>query len=132
MAPRPIILVLVIIATVFATSSHQASALSENPIGAVTAAPEGPVLTEGRAAVKPTIVLVHGAFADSAGWNDVSLMLLEKGYRVHAWANPLRGLTTDAAYLRDFLSTVDGPVVLVGHSYGGAVITEAATGNENI
>jgi len=59
-------------------------------------------------------------------------MLLDKGYQVHAWANPLRGLTTDAAYLRDYLSTIAGPIVLVGHTYGGAVITEAATGNENV
>ena len=81
---------------------------------------------------RPTIVLVHGAFADSSGWNAVSQRLLDAGYPVLAFSNPLRGPIADAAYLRDFLSTVDGPVVLVGHSYGGAVITNAATGNPDV
>lgn len=81
---------------------------------------------------KPTVVLVHGAFADASGWNDVSAILLKQGYDVHAWANPLRGLPTDAAYLRDHLSTIKGPIVLVGHSYGGAVISEASTGNKQV
>ena len=81
---------------------------------------------------KPTVVLVHGAFADSSGWNDVATRLIREGYPVIAFSNPLRGPTSDAAYLRDFLSTITGPVVLVGHSYGGAVITNAATGNPNV
>ena len=83
-------------------------------------------------APKPTIVLVHGAFADSSGWEAVTQPLIDAGYPVLAFSNPLRGPTSDAAYLRDFLSTVSGPVVLVGHSYGGAVITNAATGNPNV
>ena len=83
-------------------------------------------------AAKPTIVLVHGAFADSSGWNAVTQRLLDAGYPVLAFSNPLRGPISDAAYLRDFLSTIDGPVVLVGHSYGGAVITNAATGNPDV
>jgi pimeloyl-ACP methyl ester carboxylesterase len=78
---------------------------------------------------RPTVVLVHGAFADASGWADVITALGERGYRCLAPANPLRGIEPDAAYLRDFLSTIDGPVVLVGHSYGGAVISNAATGN---
>ena len=82
-----------------------------------------------RSAGKPTIVLVHGAFADSSGWNTVARRLLDAGYPVLAFSNPLRGPLADSAYLRDFLNTVEGPVVLVGHSYGGAVITNAATGN---
>ena len=57
---------------------------------------------------------------------------MRDGYPVIAFSNPLRGPTSDAAYLRDFLSTITGPVVLVGHSYGGAVITNAATGNPNV
>jgi pimeloyl-ACP methyl ester carboxylesterase len=81
---------------------------------------------------KPTVVLVHGAFADASGWNDVTEKLQKAGYTVYAPANPLRGLTGDAAYIRDFLSTIDGPIVLVGHSYGGAVITNAATNNPNV
>ncbi|GAA1477602.1 alpha/beta hydrolase [Nocardioides aestuarii] len=84
------------------------------------------------AAAKPTVVLVHGAFADSSGWNDVSLDLQKRGYTVRAWSNPLRGLAYDAEYLRLFLTTIEGPIILVGHSYGGAVITEASTGNEDI
>ena len=81
---------------------------------------------------KPTVVLVHGAFADASGWNDVITRLATDGYTVYAPPNPLRGLTSDAEYLRTFLSTIEGPVVLVGHSYGGAVITNAATGNANV
>lgn len=81
---------------------------------------------------KPTIVLVHGAFADSSGWNAVAGRLLDAGYPVLAFSNPLRGPLADGAYLRDFLATIDGPTVLVGHSYGGAVITNAATGNPNV
>ena len=86
----------------------------------------------GSSAGKPTIVLVHGAFADSSGWNDVAGRLIRDGYPVVAFSNPLRGPTSDAAYLRDFLTTISGPVVLVGHSYGGAVITHAATGNPHV
>lgn len=81
---------------------------------------------------RPTVVLVHGAFADASGWNDVAALLIADGYPVYAPPNPLRGLTTDAQYLATFLSTIEGPIVLVGHSYGGAVITQAATGNENV
>ena len=79
-----------------------------------------------------TIVLVHGAFADSSGWSDVASRLREQGYPVLAFSNPLRGPVSDGEYLRQFLSTVTGPIVLVGHSYGGAVITNAATGNPNV
>ncbi|GAA4557284.1 alpha/beta fold hydrolase [Planotetraspora kaengkrachanensis] len=82
--------------------------------------------------VKPTIVLVHGAFADSSGWNAVTGRLLAAGYKVVAFSNPLRGPQADGEYLRQFLTAVDGPVVLVGHSYGGAVISNGATGNPNV
>lgn len=81
---------------------------------------------------KPTIVLVHGAFADASGWNDVVHRLLCDGYPVIAPANPLRGIPSDSAYLASVLATVEGPTVLVGHSYGGVVITNAATGNANV
>jgi len=83
-------------------------------------------------APKPTIVFVHGAFADASGFNASIADLQKRGYTVYAPANPLRGVTTDADYLRAFLGTLSGPVVLVGHSYGGAVITNAATGNPNV
>lgn len=81
---------------------------------------------------KPTLVLVHGAWADGSSWQKVTDKLLDDGYTVRVPPNPLRNLTTDAATIRDFLSTLSGPIVLVGHSYGGAVITNAATGNLNV
>ena len=83
-------------------------------------------------AIKPTIVFVHGAFADSSGWNLVAAGLQAKGYPVISFSNPLRGPQHDGEYLRQFLSTISGPVVLVGHSYGGAVISNGATGNPNV
>src|SRR3989454_5449133 len=83
-------------------------------------------------AAKPSIVLVHGAWADGSSWSRVIALLQDKGYTVYAPANPLRGLTSDSAYIADFLHTITGPIVLVGHSYGGAVITNAATGNPNV
>ncbi|MFB7293885.1 alpha/beta fold hydrolase [Actinacidiphila glaucinigra] len=89
-------------------------------------------MSAGKPEPKPTVVLVHGAWADSAGWTGVAKRLQADGYPVTAPATPLRGLGSDAAYLADYLKTVNGPVVLVGHSYGGAVITNAATGNPNV
>jgi pimeloyl-ACP methyl ester carboxylesterase len=87
---------------------------------------------DGHHAAKPTVVLVHGAFADSSSWHGVVSRLQKSGYPVVAPANPLRGLTSDSDYLKQLLATVPGPVVLVGHSYGGAVITNAAVGNPNV
>jgi pimeloyl-ACP methyl ester carboxylesterase len=81
---------------------------------------------------KPTIVLVHGAFADASGWGGVITRLEERGYTVLAPANPLRGVSTDSAYIASVLATISGPIVLAGHSYGGEVITNAATGNPNV
>ncbi|RKE23539.1 alpha/beta fold hydrolase [Streptomyces sp. TLI_171] len=79
---------------------------------------------------RPTIVLEHGAFADAASWDGVVTRLQRAGYPVVAVANPLRGPATDAAYLRSVVDHIDGPVVLVGHSYGGTVISQAAVGLE--
>src|ERR671931_1414791 len=73
--------------------------------------------------MQPTIVLVHGAFAESSGWDDVIDQLLEAGHPVIAAPNPLRSLAADAAAVADVVRTVDGPVVLAAHSYGGAVIS---------
>jgi pimeloyl-ACP methyl ester carboxylesterase len=81
---------------------------------------------------KPTIVFEHGAFADASGFAASIADLQKRGYTVYAPANPLRGLNSDADYLRAFLGTLTGPIVLVGHSYGGAVMTNAATGNTNV
>jgi pimeloyl-ACP methyl ester carboxylesterase len=77
-------------------------------------------------------VLVHGAFADASGFTDVVRALVRKGYPVLAPANPLRGVDGDVAYVRSVLAAVPGPIVLVGHSYGGFVVTNAATGNPNV
>ncbi|GGT96839.1 alpha/beta fold hydrolase [Streptomyces lateritius] len=79
----------------------------------------------------PTVVLVHGAFADAAAWIGVIWELRSRGIPVIAPANPLRGLASDAAYVASVVSQIDGPVVLVGHSYGGALITVAGT-EENV
>jgi pimeloyl-ACP methyl ester carboxylesterase len=80
----------------------------------------------------PTVVLVHGAFADASSWSGVIERLQAKGVKVTAPANPLRGIAADAAYLGAVLRQIEGPVLAVGHSYGGAVITNAATDAENV
>jgi pimeloyl-ACP methyl ester carboxylesterase len=80
----------------------------------------------------PTVVLVHGAFADASSWNGVIERLQAKGIRVTAPANPLRGIARDTAYIAAVIEQIDGPVVAVGHSYGGAVITNAATDAKNV
>jgi pimeloyl-ACP methyl ester carboxylesterase len=82
--------------------------------------------------MKPTIVLVHGAYAESSSWNDVIPALVREGHRVIAWAVPLRGVVRDAAGLTDLVRSIDGPVVLVGHSYGGFVITNVAIGGGDV
>ena len=81
---------------------------------------------------KPTVVLVHGAFAESASWNGVIERLHAEGVASVAAANPLRSLAGDAAAVRDVIAAIDGPVVLVGHSYGGLVISEASAGNDQV
>ncbi|MEV0074833.1 alpha/beta hydrolase [Nocardia neocaledoniensis] len=83
-------------------------------------------------APRPTVVLVHGAFADSSSWNDVAAELIADRYPVVAVANPLRGPAADAAVVRSVLGHIQGPVVLVGHSYGGSVISAAAAGNDQV
>jgi pimeloyl-ACP methyl ester carboxylesterase len=80
-----------------------------------------------RTDAKPTIVLVHGAFADGSSWNRVIERLQHQGYSVIAPAVPLRGLAADSAYLASVVNQLDGPVLLVGHSYAGALITNAAS-----
>lgn len=84
------------------------------------------------AAGKPTIVLVHGAFAESASWDGVIDGLLDAGYPAVAVANPLRGVRSDADYLLTVLSAIEGPVVLVGHSYGGMVISNVPTDGTHV
>jgi pimeloyl-ACP methyl ester carboxylesterase len=80
----------------------------------------------------PTVVLVHGAFADASSWSGVIERLQAKGLDVTAPANPLRGIAADSAYIASCIEQIDGPVLAVGHSYGGAVITNAATDATNV
>jgi pimeloyl-ACP methyl ester carboxylesterase len=83
-------------------------------------------------AVRPTIVLVHGAWADGSSWDAVVADLQHDGFTVDVPPNPLGGVDGDSAYLASYLQTISGPIVLVGHSYGGFVVTNAATGNPNV
>jgi pimeloyl-ACP methyl ester carboxylesterase len=107
-----------IIATIsVAVVAHEVSVAASAPN------PDGP---------KPTVVLVHGAWADSSSWDGVVRRLQNDGYPVDVFPTPLRGLTSDSAVLAAYLQTIPGPVVLVGHSFGGAVITDAATGDPNV
>ncbi len=103
-----------------APSSASVSGGSATPLGGTS---EG---------AKPTVVLVHGYWADASGWDRTVESLQKRGYPVVATANPLRSLSGDADYLAARLKTIEGPIVLVGHSYGGAVITNAAAGNPNV
>ncbi|MEV8313443.1 alpha/beta hydrolase [Streptomyces sp. NPDC059900] len=81
---------------------------------------------------KPTVVLVHGAFADASGFNETIARLQKDGFPVIAPANPLRDAEQDAAYISSVVDSVDGPVILAAHSYGGFVITNAARGHDNV
>ncbi|MEU2288969.1 alpha/beta hydrolase [Streptomyces sp. NPDC013178] len=112
---------------VLLTTAGAAAALLATAVAPATADKGAPA-----SGGKPTVVLVHGAFADSSSWNDVIKRLRKDGYPVVAVANPLRGLSTDAAYVRQLVDGVEGPVVLVGHSYGGSVISNAARGAANV
>ena len=84
------------------------------------------------AAETPTIVLVHGAWADATGFDAEIRALQRRGFRAIGFANPLRDLAGDSAYLAEFLRSLTGPIVLVGHSYGGNVISNVATGNDQV
>ncbi|MFF3489503.1 alpha/beta fold hydrolase [Streptomyces sp. NPDC002701] len=90
------------------------------------------VTTASHSSPKPTVLLVHGAWADSSSWSPVIDQLQAQGYAVQALANALRGLPSDAAYVKSRIESIKGPVVLVGHSYGGAVISEAAAQEPNV
>jgi flagellin-like protein len=133
--PAPVIALVVLVAMavvlVFAVVDASAVSSAAGPLlsSSVTVRPAVPAAG---CTMKPTIVLVHGAWANAASWSGEVDRLQHDGYVVRAFANPLRGLTSDAATLADFLATVSGPIVLVGHSYGGAVITNAAAGNPNV
>src|SRR5262245_28856793 len=101
--------------------SAVATVLCVNSVAISTPAPQ-----------KPTVVLVHGAFADATGWQELIPILQDQHYPVVAVQNPLTSLDDDIATTRRLLAALKGPVILVGHSYGGAVITGAAAGNPNV
>jgi pimeloyl-ACP methyl ester carboxylesterase len=108
------------------------AAVMANPLGtgAAAAATAGGGTAQPKA--KPTIVLVHGGYADSSCWNGTIQVLQDKGYTTIAGSNPLRGIPTDAPYIGSLLDSISGPVVLVAHSMGGTVITNAAAGKSNV
>jgi pimeloyl-ACP methyl ester carboxylesterase len=104
-------------------------------LAAVVASPsaaQAAVQNGHKTAVKPTVVLVHGAWADSGSWDGVIHRLQDHGYTVYAPPNPLQGLSTDTDTISNFLHSITGPIVLVGHSYGGTVITNAALGDSQV
>ena len=101
-------------------------------LGSTQSSLAAPGAAEYSTLAKPTIVLVHGAFAESASWNGVVTRLAAQGYPVVAVANPLRGLRSDAEYVAAVFRSIQGPIVAVGHSYGGSVITDAAVGIPNV
>jgi pimeloyl-ACP methyl ester carboxylesterase len=117
---------IVLFAVVLAVAGLLVSASQIVPAGAATAT------ATSAGGPKPTIVLEHGAWADGSSWAGVIGLLQADGYPVYAPPNPLRGLGNDSATLSDFLKTLSGPVILVGHSYGGMVITNAATGDPDV
>jgi pimeloyl-ACP methyl ester carboxylesterase len=93
---------------------------------------EAPITAVQGTSARPTIVLIHGAFADSSSWDGVAKKLTAKGYPVLSAADPLRGVGSDAQYTANVIDAVKGPVILVGHSYGGMVISKAAEGNREV
>ncbi|MBD1850975.1 alpha/beta hydrolase [Leptolyngbya sp. GB1-A1] len=102
-------------------------------LGTITITSLGNIMNPASAqANKPTIVFVHGAFAESSSWNGVLAKLITKGYPTVAVANPLRGVKSDADYVASVLKDINGPIVLVAHSYGGSVTTNAVNGNNNV
>ncbi|MEV7075752.1 alpha/beta hydrolase [Streptomyces sp. NPDC093990] len=112
-----------------ATVTLLAAAAGVTAAGAAHARPGEaaiPRSAQHRHPAEPTVVLIHGAFADGSSWSGVVERLQRRGHRVLVPALPLRGLSSDSAYIRSALDSVTGPVVLVGHSYGGAVISHAA------
>jgi pimeloyl-ACP methyl ester carboxylesterase len=110
------------------TRTRLAAALAAVLLSATVAATPA----SARTSPKPAIVFVHGAFADASGFGAVTSRLQRRGYTVISPADPLRGPASDAAYVASVMQTIDGPIVLVGHSYGGAVISEAANDVANV
>ena len=116
-----------------ATGAAVAGAALAAPIASTaTAAAATDAPSQSSAKARPTVVLIHGGFADASSWNGTIERLQHAGYTTVAPANPLRSIPGDSAYINSYLKSIDGPIVLVGHSYGGAVITNAAAGVANV
>ena len=109
-----------------------AAAVALAVVGSTAASASPSVASHHASAPRPTVVLEHGAWANGSSWDGVIQRLQRGGYTVVAPPNPLQGLPYDSAYLADFLHSITGPIILVGHSYGGAVITNAATGDKQV
>src|SRR5262245_28131063 len=124
---RAMLAVAVLVTALLAAAAPMSAGTA--PTGSAGATDTATSLAESGSSSKPTVVLVHGAWADGSGWAGVILRLQIDGYPVRVPPNPLRGIGADSASLAAFLNTITGPIILVGHSYGGAVITNAATGN---
>ncbi|MFB9177822.1 alpha/beta fold hydrolase, partial [Dactylosporangium sucinum] len=105
------------------TALAGSAAMIASPLGTAVAAAAPTAASKENPKVKPTIVLVHGGYADSSCWNATIQELQHKGYTTIAGSNPLRGIPTDAPYIGSLLDSISGPVVLVAHSMGGTVIT---------
>jgi len=117
---------------VIVPSAVAACAPAASPPAASPSAAPAPAAPPPSGGPKPTIILVHGAFADASSWGGEVGALEKQGYEARAIANPLENLDSDSDYVKNFLATLNGPIVLVGHSYGGSVITNAAAGNPNV
>jgi pimeloyl-ACP methyl ester carboxylesterase len=118
--------------TVSRKRSHSRLILAIIALAVLAAIPSAMSASAAPTTAKPTVVLVHGAFADASAWSGVISRLQKDGYSVIAPANPLRSLSGDSAYIASVLGQTPGPLVVVGHSYGGAVITNAAAGNPSV
>jgi pimeloyl-ACP methyl ester carboxylesterase len=129
-----VMVVLVAAATSMATSTGEAAASTRTAPQAPTESTLVRKLTSCQAPgrVKPIVILVHGAWADASSWRGEVRTLQAAGYDVRAIPNPVENLTTDSEFVADYLNRIHGPVVLVGHSYGGSVITNAAAGLANV
>ena len=132
LASRPARLRVIITAAVLASAGLLVASGQAGSARAATERTTHAAVAAGTTGAKPTIVLEHGAWADSSSWDGVIQRLQLLGYTVDVPPDPLRSLPDDSAYLADILKTISGTVILVGHSYGGAVITNAATGNSQV
>jgi pimeloyl-ACP methyl ester carboxylesterase len=118
--------------TAAAVLAGSGAALASTASTAQRAAAQPVTSRSGTSTTKPTVVLVHGAFADSSSWSSEIGYLQGKGYPVVAVANPLRGVASDSTYLLSVLKTISGPIVLVGHSYAGFLISAAAASDNQV